>query len=182
MTNRAMNRATYMLTVALIFGCGKSPEPLGKLPRDRLADWAADCDAPIVEEPSLKGKDPMMVGKRRRELTFQKATRRYLCRPPGWSVYVDASERIVGLCVDNKLWPNPIEEHLQRAAPLIAKHMGEELAEELTKGTCRFEPESVGHGLIRWKQDLPNVVKPDGTVSYHPNVGTLQACCWELDQ
>lgn len=174
-------RSRYMLVFGVLFAaCGQRSEPLGKLPRSKLSDWAADCASPIVEEPAVKGKDPAMVGKRWREETFARATHRFVCKPPGWTVYADDRDRVVGFCVDDKMWPDPIEDYFKRTRRLMGQHINPEFAADITQGECSFEPESVPHGLLRWEQQLPAVINPDGTKTDHPNVGTLQACCWEL--
>lgn len=173
-------RSSTVIAVLAMTGCGQPAEPFGKLPRSKLSDWARDCNSEIVEEPAIKGKDPTMVGKRWREATFQNATHRFACKPPGWAIYVSANDRVVGLCVDNKLRPDPIEDYFTRARRLVGTHWGVDLAADITKDKCLFEPETVAHGLLRWEQGLPDVVNPDGSMSYHPNVGSLWACCWEV--
>src|SRR5262245_18006909 len=122
-------KSAIALALTLV-ACGQRSEPLGKLPRAKLAEWAEDCETPIVEEPAIKGKDPTMVGKRWRETTFQHATHRFVCKPPGWAVYVGDNDRIVGLCVDDRK-RLPMEDYLPRARRLLSRHFGEALTTEI---------------------------------------------------
>src|SRR5688572_6034317 len=174
--------ATAVIVVALAISCGKTPDPFGKLTKTKLSEWTADCERQLIEEPALKGKDPMMAGKRWREAAFQNASRRYHCKPPGWSIYVDGGDRIVGLCVDEDVRRRPLEEAEERSRRMITKHMSYSLADDITKGKCTFKPEKIGHELLRWSQDLPSVIKADGTKGFHEPVGAASACCWEVQE
>jgi hypothetical protein len=174
--------AAVLLFCALALACSgcDKPQPFGKLPRGNLSEWADDCDSPIVELPAVKGPDRSLRGKSYRETTFQHATHRFNCKAPGFTVYVGDEDRIVGFCVDNKVWPKPIATELERAHRLFAKHFGTKLADKLTEGMCPLDPESIEPDLLRWHQAIPWVQGPDGSWRYHPNVGSIWSCCWEV--
>ncbi len=114
---------------------------------------------------------------------FQAASYSYVCPHPGWSLYVGRSDRIVGFCVDNSLGVGPVwkpfESALDRARPLLARHVSDSFANEVTQDGCSFLPQTIAHGLRRWDQPLRSVIGKDGRTS-HPGVGTLDACCWEV--
>jgi len=178
----AIERTACAVVVFALLGCGRHPEPFGKLSRDKIADWKADCSGEIVEQPVSKGEDPTMSGRRDRTLALQQATHRFLCNPPGWAIYADSSDRIVGVCVDDDVgFPAPYERHVERARRILTKHFDSAIVSDMTK-KCPYEPEAIGHDLLRWEQDLPAVQKPDGSYGFSKPVGTQFACCWEVTE
>jgi hypothetical protein len=177
---RMRGRALIPVLVVLAAACeNRKPQPLGKLPRSELASWAADCPSEIQEKPAIRGRDPAIhvFG---RDSTFQQASHRFVCDAPGWAVYVDSTDRVVGMCVDNNLRAEPGKrDHLERARPLIGKHWGPEMAASMTTDSCLSVPIRVGP-FLRWSQDMPKVQLPDGTWTFGPNTGALWSCCWEV--
>jgi len=167
----AIARTACALGLFALLGCGRHPEPFGKLPRDKIGDWKADCSGDIVEQPVSKGEDPTMSGRRVRTLAFQQATHRFLCSPPGWAIYADSSDRIVGVCIDDDVgFPAPYETHVERARRILPKHFDPGLVASMTNA-CNAEPEHVGN-LLRWFQALPSGLTGP--------VGTQFTCCWEV--
>lgn len=177
---RELTAEVVVLILALLAGCSDRalPEPLGRLPRTDLDMWRTDCRTMVVEEQTTKGPDPEMEGMRQRELPFQQATHRFFCGPPGWSVYVGAADRVVGICVDDDLRSQPIQHSLDRGRSLLAKHFGAALASEIAVGAeCPYRPERTARGLVRWEQRQPYIKNPDGSLK---NLGSHNACCWEV--
>lgn len=169
------------IAAGLLLGCKTTPpSPLGFVD-DKLSGWASECTTGLVQLPFVKGPDPL-AGIRLRELPFQRATQQHKCGPPGWSLYVDATRRVVGVCVDDRTATveRPRAKHIDLAAELFFNRFGSKFAQEVTRDECTREPVRVPHGLLRWSQDVPRVRGPDGTPQYSPPVGTLAACCWEV--
>jgi hypothetical protein len=172
-----MTTRTLVLFVLLLAACKRSaPAPLGSLKGHRAA-WQADCPNPLREEAVVRGPDFLASMSRMRKVVFDKAAKRLTCEHPGWALYYDNAERIVGLCVDDQVVPE--QSHLARAAPLLLKHLPAELVHDMTN-RCAWEPEHIKHGLVRWYQRLPFVRDAEGHSTVHPPVNTLTACCWEV--
>ena len=187
-------RCACLVLVALL-GCDR-PSPLGTFTRSDLPKWQADCAASIVEEnphdPSAPG--PML---RNGERAMKRSVRRYRCRPPGWAIYTDDDNHVVGLCVDDEIrypkygekeWQEvaagerPATEHIpeiDRARDLITAHWGHKLAGEMLKDAsgdkCSPDGERVAHGMIRWSRG--GFIYLDEKRMYSRSM-----CCWEVQK
>jgi hypothetical protein len=163
-------------------GCKNEPQPLGKLPRNGLASWAADCPSEIEEQPA-KGGQREFVGTVFGEVrtTFRHADHMFVCKAPGWQLYVDQRDRVVGLCIDDNVYAEPGNRGVaERAQRQISKRWGDELAATMTQGTCAARTARIGP-FLRWLRYAPPVVRlPDGTETRAPITGTLVTCCWEV--
>lgn len=187
-------RCACLLLVAVL-GCDHS-SPLGTFTRNDLPKWKTDCDAPIVEEgprdlpalnPPLRDGGP----------AFERAVRRYRCPPPGWAVYTDDDNRVVGLCVDDEIrypvygekdWQEvaagkrPATERvseIDRARDLITARWGDKLAGDMLKGIsgdkCSRDSERVAHGMTRW--GAGQFIYLDAERIYSRSM-----CCWEVQK
>ncbi len=190
---KAISIPTAMIVSVGLLACGDPhrPDPLGRLtgaptsssaPSRMAGEWAADCQAPLSIEGVVRGPDPLMKGGY--DAPFQAAAMAYVCPHPGWSLYVDRRNRIVGLCVDDSVGvgsvSKPYEGALDRARPLLAKHVSVSFAADVTKDACSYLPQTITHGLRRWEQPLRNAIAKDGSQVYQSPVGTVDACCWEV--
>lgn len=111
------------------------PSPLGNLTPERLAMWVTECPTQLVVEdvcgrvspqPDCNSRHYTLQG-HKRITEHASATRRFHCRAPqGWSIWVDARDRVHGICVD----PGPDERwgEVRRAYPLLARDLGTETA------------------------------------------------------
>lgn len=164
----------------LLSSCSKSPpNPFGSVD-DKLSDWLSECETGVVQQPFVK-----VGGIRLRQDPFKSATTQHKCGPPGWSLYTDASRKIVGICVDDRAATfdgtdvTPRVKHIDLARELFSRRFGSKFTQEVTDGKCYHQPERVPHSLLRWSQDPSREVGPDGKLLY-PTTGTLSACCWEV--
>lgn len=189
-----MKRRSPVLGLALLVlsfvGCKKDkPAPFGSLRGNREA-WVSDCANTLEVGSVLKEPDPLMASARDRSISvpFRAATTQTVCAPPGgWTLYTDANERIVGVCVDDFITdlrkgaaPKEVESNLDRAKPILMKHFGSELATDITSDHCALMADRVPRGLRRWSQTPRRVLQPDGTFGYGPSTGTVNTCCWEV--
>jgi hypothetical protein len=168
-----------LLFLAVIAGCDR-PSPLGTFSRDDLAKWAGDCESSIVEDDP---HDPRTPGPKSRDrgTAFARATRRYRCPPPGWAVYTDKRNQVVGFCVDDDTRSSKHQgkwiSEIDRARALITAHWGSKRAEEMLKGTsgdlCSVTSESVADDMLRWSADQDFYPNPE-------NVYSHVKCCWEV--
>lgn len=181
----------WMMVPVVAVACSDPhrPEPFGKMTGGpsstssapgTVAEWAADCEAPLSIEGVVRGPDPLQ--RYGPNVAFQAAAMSYVCPHPGWSVYVDRSDRIVGVCVDDLMAsPKPYQRAIDRARVLLARHVSDSFAADITEGNvCSLLPQRIAHGLQRWTSPLRLVIGKDGRTTYHPSVGTLDACCWEV--
>jgi hypothetical protein len=168
-----MNCRLSLLALEFVLGC-KHPSPLGTFTRDDLPAWKGDCGVQIVEEDPHAASAPGPVPNDGGEPSFGRATRRYRCPSPGWSIYTDTDSRVVGVCVD-ELWVprtytsareledaaagkiprNITVSEVDRARPLITAHWGRERADAMLRGTvggrCADRGERVEGGMTRWE-------------------------------
>lgn len=178
-----------LLLLAVLTSCGH-PSPLGTFAEK---EWAKDCETPIVKEdphdPSAPGPIMLDGGP-----AFSQATRRYRCPPPGWALYTDDRDRIVGLCVDDDNRPNrpgrpahgsiseTVDHETDRARRLITARWGHRLAADMLKGAdgdrCSPDSEPVAHGMVRWGQTQFFYPSADGLSI--ENVHSLNMCCWQV--
>jgi hypothetical protein len=171
----------YFLLLVILVGCDR-PSPLGTFTSNDLSKWAADCEAPIVEENPREPR-AMAPWSRDGRPSLEHSTRRFRCPPPGWAIYTDKRDRVVGLCVDddtNSLkhqgaWISAID----RARVLITSHWGVKRAGEMLKGTtgdrCASQAETVAGSMLRWDMDQLSYPNPETIYSH-------SMCCWEVKE
>lgn len=166
--------------VAALASC-RQPPPLGSFSTDA---WTKDCEQPIVREDP---RDPSTPGPILRDggPAFARAIRRYRCPPPGWAVYTDGADRVVGLCVDDDTRPLArsqgtfsavVVHETDRARKLIAAHWGHDRAGVMLKGTedhCAPQSADVGRGLVRWGASQLSYPQPE-------TIRSQFMCCWEV--
>ena len=177
-----MKRLSLLLSAALVVvaACGHPSSQLGSFSE---SDWAKDCATAIVEE---NPRDPAAPGPILRDggPAFQRATKRYRCPPPGWAVYADSEERVVGLCVDDDTrrrgqtgsFHDTVDHEVDRSRRIIAAHWGQKLAGEMLRGAdedhCSPSSTDVGRGIVRW--GATQLVYPEPAA-----IHSLYMCCWE---
>lgn len=133
------------LVIVALMACGDESvherSPLGTLTPARLAAWSMWCPTEIVIEdvcgrttpqPDCDRKHYTLTGfihaPPRYDL-YVSATRRFRCRAPeGWSLWVDARDRVHGICVDPA--SNEPGDGLRRAYDLIARDQGSDIVAE----------------------------------------------------
>jgi hypothetical protein len=171
MSERAVS--CVVLAFLLVTGCKREPaeEPFGKLNREQLSEWAADCPSGITDPPALTyardNENPRLEDD---SVAFPSAVHRYRCQAVGWTVWVDAKDQIVGVCtedrVDAHVSPPTLETFYQRGEPFLRKRFPAKVVDEMLNGNCR-ERTHIGYGLRRWVWDVP--------LSHAPS---FMACCW----
>ncbi|MEO6772878.1 MAG: hypothetical protein ABI467_07630 [Kofleriaceae bacterium] len=177
-------RACLLLVgIAGLAGC-EHKSPLGTFSQADARAWAKDCDVPIVAE---NPHDPSTPGPITRDggPAFERAARRYRCAPPGWSIYVDDKDQVLGLCVDDDTRPymrsqgsfsESVDHEVDRARRLVDAHWGLKLAGEMLRGAdddhCSPKSAPVGHGLVRWGASQLTYPHPE-------TIRSLNMCCWE---
>lgn len=172
----------------LLVACRDRPQPFGTM-RGKLTALAADCPRPLTTETVTVPTDRVRQAERERAIAFEPGTRRHVCAAPtlrdgdgaagGWAVYVDSSERIVGICVADRVVPNYVA-NTKLARPLLAKLVSTQFAADVTEGRCSFLPERVPHGLLRW-EDYKRPEPEDGGPATPDTVTNTDArCCWKV--
>lgn len=170
----------YILLLVLA-SCDR-PSPLGTFTRDDLSKWEGDCEAQIIEENPHEPR-AMAPWSRDGRPTFVRATRRFRCPPPGWAIYTDKRDRVIGFCVDDDT--NSRKNHgvwisaLDRARSLITTHWGASRAGEMLKGAtgdkCALRSEPVPGGMVRWEMWQLRYPNPETIYSH-------TMCCWEVEE
>lgn len=177
-----MKLFVVVMLVGLV-GCHRHSAPLGTL-KDTSA-WTSDCEAPIVKEDP-RAQDALGPTMRDGGPAFVRATQRYRCSPPGWAIYTDSDDRIVGFCVDDDTRPyvklggsfrDSVDHETDRARRLIATHWGVNRAIDMLRGAsgdhCAVTSESVVGGMSRW--GMSQFVYPEPE-----KIRSINMCCWEL--
>lgn len=179
-----IRQALIGLVTLVLIGCGRST-PASPLGTFASSQWAADCEEAIVREnphdPSVPG--PLL---RNGGPAFAAAVRRYRCPPPGWAIYTDAADRILGACVDDDTRPflqghasfqQSVVREVDRARKLFAAHWGQDLAVGMLQGQtadhCTSVSEPVALGMVRWGASQLSYAHPETIRSQH-------MCCWEV--
>jgi hypothetical protein len=167
-------RHTLLLLVLGLAGCGdRETDPFGKLSKEELTKWESDCPEQVTDKPASGDKqdpDAVTVGDR---LAFGSATHRLRCAPAGWTLWLDANERIAGLCtesyVDISVTPSQIATAVERGEPVLRRHFPATVVDEMVQGFCLEHPRQISRRLLRWEIRLPK-----STPNSH------FACCWEV--
>lgn len=150
-------------------------DPFGKLSKEQLASWTSDCPSKVTDTPIRRDAhdaDAVTVGDR---LAFSTATHRLQCDAAGWSLWLDASERVAGVCtqgyVDISVTPSRIQTPQQRGEPVLRRHFPASVVDEMVAGYCVSHPHENAKRLLRWEYKLPQRGE-------HSTV----ACCWEVSK
>jgi hypothetical protein len=167
-------RHTWLPLLLALAGCGaREPDPFGKLSKEQLAKWESDCSEKVSDTPTRHDiQDPEEVTVADR-VAFASATRRLRCAPAGWTLWLEANDRIAGLCtesyVDVSVNPSQIATAAERGEPILRRHFPGSLVDEMVHGFCVSKPHPIGRRLLRWEFELPQ-----------PREHSRRACCWEV--
>lgn len=164
-------RHTWLLLILACCGHRES-DPFGKLSKDQLAQWTSDCSSKVADTPTRHDHDPeeVMVDNR---VAFSTSTHRLKCHADGWALWLDANNRIAGLCtesyVDVSVTPSQIQTGAERGEPILRRHFSGSVVDEMVHGFCVSKPHQIGLKLLRWEFTLPK-----------PTEHSRLACCWEV--
>lgn len=167
-----VQRTSLVLVLGLAC-CGSPKSDPWKLSTEHLASWTSDCPVTVTETRTghdKKDPDTVTVGDR---VAFASAARRLRCEPSGWSLWLDANDRIAGVCtesyVDITVTPSQIATSAERGEPILRRHFPKSVVVEMVAGFCLEWPRTIGDDLLRWEMRLAR-----------PTKHSRFACCWEV--